>query len=67
VSYVAEQIAKYGGQPQQSARSLYPYFFSSAEEEGIARRLDGDGCSRAAAALSGSAQRRDAGTRIVNI
>jgi hypothetical protein len=41
LDYVEEQIAKYGGASNQSVttRSLYPYFFSPREEEGIVRRL----------------------------
>ena len=39
VSYVAEQIARYGGHHGRGKRSLYPYFFSKQEEHGLARRI----------------------------
>ena len=39
VAYVAEQIARYGGHRGRGKRSLYPYFFSKQEEEGLARRI----------------------------
>ena len=39
VGYVAEQIARYGGHQGRDRRSLYPYFFSKQEEDGLARRL----------------------------
>lgn len=41
VDYVAEQIQKMGGTSShpETERSLYPYFFSHREEEGILRRL----------------------------
>jgi len=39
VGYVAEQIARYGGHHGRGKRSLYPYFFSKHEEEGLARRI----------------------------
>jgi hypothetical protein len=41
LDYVEEQIAKYGGTSNhpERTRSLYPYFFSPREEEGIAKRL----------------------------
>jgi len=41
LSYVDEQIEKFGGQADlgKSERSLYPYFFSKREEVGIARRV----------------------------
>ena len=40
-SHARERIAKFGGKPQYSLleRSLYPYFFSRAEEAGIVGRL----------------------------
>lgn len=40
-AHARAQIAKYGGKPQYSmlVRSLYPYFFSPAEESGIVGRL----------------------------
>jgi hypothetical protein len=40
-SHTAEQIARFGGQPQLSAteRSLYPYSFSPEEEAGIVARI----------------------------
>ena len=39
VAHVTEQIARYGGTRDPSQRSLYPYFFSKAEEEGLQRRI----------------------------
>jgi hypothetical protein len=41
LSYVTEQIAKYGGSfaTEPSERSFYPYFFSPREEAGIRNRL----------------------------
>lgn len=41
LSYVDEQIEKFGGRAElgKTERSLYPYFFSTKEEEGIARRV----------------------------
>ena len=39
VAYVAEQIARYGGHRGRGKRSLYPYFFSEREAEGLARRI----------------------------
>jgi hypothetical protein len=38
-SYAAEQIALHGGHQTTEGRSLYPYFFSSKEEEGLCGRL----------------------------
>lgn len=38
-SYMAEQIALYGGHQSGAKRSLYPYFFSKQEQAGLARRL----------------------------
>jgi len=41
IAYVEEQIQKHGGSSDHPGanRSLYPYFFSPREEEGIHRRL----------------------------
>jgi hypothetical protein len=41
LDYVEQQIIKYGGTSDHpdTTRSLYPYFFSLREEEGIVRRL----------------------------
>lgn len=41
LEYAAEQIAAYGGLRDKAGkvRSLYPFFFSAAEEEGITARL----------------------------
>lgn len=41
LAHAYEQIAKFGGRPELAAteRSLYPYFFSPAEESGIINRL----------------------------
>jgi hypothetical protein len=41
IAYVEEQIREYGGTSDNPGtnRSLYPYFFSPREEEGIHRRL----------------------------
>jgi hypothetical protein len=41
LEYVEQQIKKYGGAngPFETTRSLYPYFFSRKEEEGISGRL----------------------------
>ena len=39
VAYVTEQIARLGGTRAAGHRSLYPYFFSKQEEEGLARRI----------------------------
>jgi hypothetical protein len=38
-SYAAEQIARHGGHQTTEGRSLYPYFFSEKEEEGLRGRL----------------------------
>jgi hypothetical protein len=38
-AHVAKQIALYGGQKAGTKRSLYPYFFSPQEEEGLAGRI----------------------------
>ena len=40
-AHALAKIAKFGGKPQYSLleRSLYPYFFSPAEESGIVGRL----------------------------
>ncbi len=42
-THAREQIDKFGGKPELAAdeRSLYPYFFSLAEESGILGRLGG--------------------------
>jgi hypothetical protein len=60
VAYMAEQIALCGGHPEKAVRSLYPYFFSSEEEQGIARRLAGRGYPDASSAPHGN---RGAGAR----
>lgn len=39
VSRIRDQIRRCGGTQQNSARSLYPFFFSPDDEEGIYRRL----------------------------
>lgn len=41
LAYAKDQIARYGGHREQAGRvrSLYPFFFSPAEEEGILGRL----------------------------
>jgi hypothetical protein len=39
-SYAAEQIARHGGHQTSEGRSLYPYFFSTKEEEGLCGRLE---------------------------
>lgn len=41
LSHAKSQIARFGGKPEFSAseRSLYPYFFSGAEEVGIVNRI----------------------------
>jgi hypothetical protein len=41
VEYVARQIERYGGHREESQRSLYPYFFSPHEAEGLSRRIFG--------------------------
>ena len=40
-SHLAQQLAKFGGRPDlaRGEKSLYPYGFSAAEEEGVMRRL----------------------------
>jgi hypothetical protein len=38
-AYAAEQIAQHGGHKTEGGRSLYPYFFSEREEEGLCARL----------------------------
>jgi N-acyl amino acid synthase FeeM len=40
-AYVADQIERYGGHRGDGQRSLYPYFFSKKEQDGLARRLSG--------------------------
>lgn len=41
IDYVEEQIRQFGGTSNhaEATRSLYPYFFSSREEEGLTQRL----------------------------
>lgn len=41
IEYVDKQIERWGGQVEraQGERSLYPYFFSKADEQGITQRL----------------------------
>jgi hypothetical protein len=41
LGHSCEQIAQFGGQPEQASaeHSLYPYFFSAAEEAGIMNRI----------------------------
>jgi hypothetical protein len=39
VAYVTEQIVRFGGTRDASQRSLYPFFFSPAEAEGLQRRI----------------------------
>jgi hypothetical protein len=41
LAHAYEQIARFGGRPELAAteRSLYPYFFSPAEEAGIINRI----------------------------
>lgn len=39
MDYVNQQIVKLGGTKAPRERSLYPYFFSPTEQEGIAERL----------------------------
>jgi hypothetical protein len=39
VAHVTEQIERYGGTRDAGQRSLYPYFFSKAEEEGLQGRI----------------------------
>jgi hypothetical protein len=39
-AYAAEQIRTHGGGQQSRVRSLYPYFFSQPEEQGLCRRLE---------------------------
>ena len=40
VTHAAEQIARYGGRTDSAKRSLYPYFFSHEEQQGLLRRLE---------------------------
>lgn len=42
LDFVDEQIARYAGKPDAGARSLYSYFFSDAEEQGLLHRLEAD-------------------------
>jgi hypothetical protein len=67
VAYVAEQIALCGGHPEKAVRSLYPYFFSSEEEQGITRRLAGLGYPDASAALHGRGRAPGANAGTVNL
>lgn len=39
VAYVTEQIARLGGSRDSRVRSLYPFFFSKQEEQGLKRRV----------------------------
>ena len=39
VAYVTEQIKRFGGTRDARQRSLYPFFFSKREEEGLQRRI----------------------------
>ena len=41
IAYMSEQIARYGGHHGRGKRSLYPYFFSRQEQEGLPRRILG--------------------------
>jgi hypothetical protein len=41
VAYVTQQIARYGGHHGRGKRSLYPYFFSRQEQQGLPRRILG--------------------------
>jgi hypothetical protein len=41
IAYMTEQIARYGGHHGRGKRSLYPYFFSRQEQEGLPRRILG--------------------------
>jgi hypothetical protein len=41
IAYMTEQITRYGGHHGRGKRSLYPYFFSPREQEGLPRRLLG--------------------------
>jgi hypothetical protein len=41
IAYMSEQIARYGGHHGRGKRSLYPYFFSRQEQEGLPRRIMG--------------------------
>ena len=45
VSYMAEQIKKYGGLGDEAkgTKSIYPYFFPPKDEQGITQRLLRDG------------------------
>ena len=52
IAYMTEQIARYGGHHGRGKRSLYPYFFSRHEMEGLPRRIIGQSKeSRSAAVL----------------
>jgi hypothetical protein len=39
VAHVTDQIARYGGTRDPTQRSLYPYFFSKLEQEGLEQRI----------------------------
>ena len=39
VDYVTEQIERFGGSRDSTQRSLYPFFFSKREAEGLQRRI----------------------------
>ena len=41
VAYMTEQIARFGGHHGRGKRSLYPYFFSRQEQEGLPCRILG--------------------------
>jgi hypothetical protein len=51
LDYIEDQIERYGGTSDtvENERSLFPYFFSQKEEEGITRRLTSLGYTRASA------------------
>jgi hypothetical protein len=42
LAYVDEQIERYGGHRGRGVRSLYPYFFSRVDEEGLRQRIFSD-------------------------
>lgn len=52
VSAIRRNIDRHAGQDLEAARSLYPYFFSATEEEGIYGRLAGMGNERAPASTA---------------
>lgn len=41
IAYMTEQIARFGGHHGRGKRSLYPYFFSRQEQEGLPPRILG--------------------------